>query len=100
MKKMRNFSFVLIVVPVFLFTVSVAFGDFSIKGYMKRNGTYAGPYHKTSLNHTILHNQSTYPNINHNTGKQGTVQPYKNINNRNHNNSGYGGTRIYHSRRN
>lgn len=47
-----------------------------IRGYIKRDGTYVMPSHRTSPNATRLDNWSSKPNINPYTGKLGTKDPY------------------------
>lgn len=49
----------------------------SVRGYLRNNGTYVMPYHRTAPNHTKQDNYSTKGNTNPYTGKKGTV----NINN-------------------
>lgn len=49
-----------------------------VKGYYKPStGTYVQPHYKTSPNKTKFDNWSTKGNINPNTGKKGTVSPFK-----------------------
>jgi len=43
----------------------------SVHGYLKRNGTYVAPYHKTSSNGYKFDNWSAKGNINPFTGKKG-----------------------------
>jgi hypothetical protein len=49
----------------------------SVKGYVKKDGTYVAPHHKTTPDGTKLNNYSTKGNYNPYTGKDGTVDPYK-----------------------
>ena len=43
-----------------------------VKGYYKSNGTYVQPHYRTSPNHTVYDNWSTYPNVNPYTNQIGT----------------------------
>ncbi len=47
-----------------------------VRGYIKRDGTYVMPSHRTSPNATRVDNWSSKPNINPYTGKLGTKDPY------------------------
>jgi hypothetical protein len=47
-----------------------------VSGYLRSNGTYVMPSHRTSPNSTRLDNWSSKPNVNPYTGKQGTKDPY------------------------
>jgi hypothetical protein len=47
-----------------------------VRGYVKRDGTYVMPSHRTSPNATRLDNWSSKPNINPYTGKLGTKDPF------------------------
>ena len=47
-----------------------------VRGYIKRDGTYVMPSHRTSPNATRLDNWSTKGNVNPYTGKVGTKDPY------------------------
>lgn len=52
-------------------------GDTNVHGYMKKDGTYVAPHHRTSPNGTQRDNWSSKPNLNPYTGKQGTKEPQK-----------------------
>jgi hypothetical protein len=72
---MKNFFFTI----SFLFLTFLSFGQVNpsnhkVGGYTKSNGTYVQPYQRTNPNQTKKDNYSTYPNVNPNTGKQGTVK--------------------------
>jgi hypothetical protein len=43
----------------------------SVKGHLKKNGTYIQPHHATNPNYTQQDNWSSKPNVNPHTGKQG-----------------------------
>lgn len=49
----------------------------TVNGYVKRDGTYIAPHHRSSPNGTKTDNYSTKGNTNPYTGKEGTVDPYK-----------------------
>ncbi len=55
---------------------SYASADKSVKGYVKKDGTYVAPHYQTNSNSTRLDNYSSTPNINPYTGKKGSVDPY------------------------
>ena len=46
--------------------------DVYVHGYVKQDGTYVAPYHRSSPNTTVDDNYSTRGNINPYTYKQGT----------------------------
>ncbi len=50
--------------------------DESVRGYIRRDGTYVQPHHQTTPNSTKLDNYSTQGNVNPYTGREGTVNPY------------------------
>ncbi len=50
-------------------------GSHSIKGYVKKNGTYVAPSHATNPNRSKTDNWSTKGNVNPHTGKEGTKDP-------------------------
>lgn len=58
-------------------SVAAASGSHSTRGYVKRDGTYVGPYHATNPNKTRTDNYSTKGNVNPYTGKEGTRNPEK-----------------------
>lgn len=47
------------------------------KGYIKKNGTYVAPSHRTRPDHSKANNWSSKDRVNPYTGKKGTVDPYK-----------------------
>ncbi|MEM4987546.1 hypothetical protein V8G57_09125 [Collimonas sp. H4R21] len=49
--------------------------DVYVPGYVRNNGTYVQPYHRTAPDNTTLNNYSTQGNVNPYTGQQGHVQP-------------------------
>ena len=77
--------------------VSTAMAGESVRGYWKdtnRDGmkdTYVNPYYRSERNDSVWDNYSTKGNVNPYTGKEGTVDPYKNIYNNPYNlNNPYG----------
>ncbi len=48
-----------------------------VSGYTTKRGTYVAPHDKTTPDSTKLNNWSTKGNVNPETGKKGTVDPYK-----------------------
>ena len=52
-------------------------GSHSVKGHVKKNGTYVQPHHATNPNHTQRDNWSSKPNSNPYTGKPGTKEAEK-----------------------
>ena len=51
-------------------------GSHSVKGYVKKNGTYVSPHRATNPNRTRSDNWSTRGNVNPYTGRPGTRPPY------------------------
>jgi len=49
----------------------------SVKGYVKKDGTYVAPHHRTNPNNTQRDNWSSKPNYNPHTGKDGKKEPIK-----------------------
>jgi hypothetical protein len=52
-------------------------GSHSVKGYVKKSGTYVAPHKQTNPNRTQRDNWSSKPNSNPYTGKAGTKEPQK-----------------------
>lgn len=50
-------------------------GDQLVHGYVRKDGTYVAPYHRSTPNNTTSDNYSTYGNVNPYTGEAGTRQP-------------------------
>lgn len=78
-------------------TVAAAQSSHHVRGYTRSDGTYVQPHEQTNPNSTKLDNWSTKGNTNPDTGKRGTVDPYKPSSsnpygspyNSGHSNSGY-----------
>lgn len=56
-------------------TSALAQSSHSVRGYVKRDGTYVAPAHRTNPNTTRNDNWTTRPNVNPYTGKAGTKAP-------------------------
>lgn len=54
---------------------AVLSGSHSVKGYIKKDGTYVAPHQQTNPNETQRDNWSSKPNVNPYTGKEGTKAP-------------------------
>lgn len=48
----------------------------SVKGYVRKDGTYVAPSHATNPNSSKIDNWSTRGNVNPYSGKMGTRDPY------------------------
>lgn len=55
--------------------VSLA-ADQQVGGYIRQDGTYVQPHHRTAPNDTRVDNYGSRPNVNPYTGQQGTRDPY------------------------
>lgn len=55
---------------------SSAFADESVRGYVRRDGTYVPPHQRSSPNDSRLDNYSTRGNVNPYTGERGTVDAF------------------------
>lgn len=55
-----------------LVSLNALAADTQTKGYLRKNGTYVQPYHRTAPNNTKSDNYSTKGNYNPYTGKAGT----------------------------
>lgn len=67
----------LIATPAFAKKQSSGGGSHSVKGHVKKNGTYVQPHRATNPNNTQRDNWSSKPNVNPNTGKPGTKEVEK-----------------------
>lgn len=54
---------------------SNAFATKRVNGYVKRDGTYVAPHHRTDPNRTQRDNYASKPNVNPYNGKKGTKNP-------------------------
>lgn len=59
------------------FATTAFASDESVGGYMRRDGTYVPPHHRTTPNETKMDNYSTQGNVNPYTGQAGRVDPYQ-----------------------
>lgn len=64
------------ILAVFAGCASVAAQNY-VNGYFKQDGTYVQPHVRTNPDNSRLNNYSTQGNTNPYTGQQGTVDPYK-----------------------
>lgn len=60
-----------------LFLAGSAFAQVAVQGYMRKDGTYVQPSHRTAPDQDQTNNYSTQGNVNPYTGQQGTVDPYR-----------------------
>lgn len=58
-------------------TPAIASGTHSVRGYIRKDGTYVAPHVSTNPNSTKLDNWTTKGNVNPITLQPGTVDPYK-----------------------
>lgn len=65
----------LIIASVFIAITTPALADEYVNGYMRKDGTYVQPYHRTSPDSNPYNNYSTQGNTNPYTGQAGTVNP-------------------------
>ena len=70
---------VMFIVAVSLLTlIGTAFADVYVRGYSRRDGTYVQPHYRSNPDGNVFNNWSTRGNINPYTGREGTVDPYRN----------------------
>jgi hypothetical protein len=50
-------------------------GSHSVRGHIRKDGTYVQPHHATNRNNTQRDNWSSKPNVNPYTGKPGEKEP-------------------------
>lgn len=55
---------------------AIAQSSHSVRGYTRKDGTYVAPHRATNPNSTLMDNWSTKGNVNPDTGKAGTKDPY------------------------
>ncbi len=63
--------------PAFAKRTGSGGGSHSVKGHVKKDGTYVQPHRATNPNHTQRDNWSSKPNSNPYTGKPGTKEAEK-----------------------
>jgi hypothetical protein len=73
---MRNCARVVTMVFLVVAAGSALARDTTVKGSVRKDGTYVSPHHRTTPNKTRTDNYSSKPNVNPYTGKRGTVDPY------------------------
>lgn len=49
--------------------------DTYVQGYLRKDGTYVAPHHRSAPDKSYNNNWSTYPNTNPYTGKMGANRP-------------------------
>ena len=64
------------VLGVLVVTPALAQSSHSVRGYTRKDGTYVAPHRATNPNSTMMDNWSTKGNVNPDTGKAGTKDPY------------------------
>jgi hypothetical protein len=72
----RLFIFAILCILLVLATDLFAQSSGNVRGYMRNNGTYVQPYHRTVPDGNPWNNYSTQGNTNPYTGRSGTVSPY------------------------
>ena len=60
-----------------LLAATSAFADEYVQGYIRHDGTYVAPHHRTAPDSNPYNNYSTQGNTNPYTGQAGTVNPYQ-----------------------
>ncbi|PSJ72273.1 hypothetical protein C7N43_35070 [Sphingobacteriales bacterium UPWRP_1] len=66
----------ILVFVLLLASLSATFGqNVSVRGYVRSNGTYVQPHHRTAPNYTNRDNYTTRPNVNPYTGTRGYKTP-------------------------
>ena len=73
---MKRTFYLAITLLFFLTPISFA-KTVNVRGSTTKSGQYRSPHQRTSPNKTKFDNWSTKGNANPNTGKAGTVDPYK-----------------------
>ena len=81
---------VMFIVAVSLLTlIGTAFADVYVRGYSRGDGTYVQPHYRSNPDGNAFNNWSSRGNINPYTGREGTIDPYRNQY-RDHNQSPFG----------
>lgn len=57
------------------FWTTISLADVNVNGYMKKNGTYVAPHHRSSPDGNQRNNWSSKGNVNPYTGKKGYNNP-------------------------
>lgn len=67
------------IISIFLMVFSVSvFADVSVRGYIRKDGTYVQPHHRSNPDGNRYNNWSTEGNSNPYTGREGTQDPQNN----------------------
>lgn len=67
-----------VLIALALLSSTVFAKDVSVDGYMRKDGTYVQPSHRSAPDNIQHNNYSSQGNMNPYTGQQGTVQPQPN----------------------
>lgn len=78
------------IIMMLLALTGTAFADQYVNGYMKNNGTYVQPYHRSEPDNSYNNNYSTRGNTNPYTGQSGTESPTWNNRTPEYNQRSYG----------
>ncbi len=70
-------TLVLLAIAFLFSSPAFASDTVKVKGYTKKDGTYVAPHDRTAPDKSKENNWSTKGNVNPETGKKGTVDPYK-----------------------
>jgi len=73
--KIDNIMKILYIILLFTSTSTFALAAKHVNGYVKRDGTYVAPHHRSDKNNTQKDNYSSKPNVNPYNGKRGTKEP-------------------------
>lgn len=67
----------LIILAALVASPAFSQGSTTVRGHVRSDGVYVPPHTRTNPNDTKLDNWSTQGNWNPNTGRSGSVDPYK-----------------------
>lgn len=65
-----------IALAIALVSFSALAADERVDGYMRKDGTYVAPYHRTTPDSRLDNNYGSRPNVNPYNGQEGTRNPY------------------------
>ena len=74
---MKRLFLLIVALGIGLSGLSLAKSSTRMKGHTTKNGTYVPSHRRTNPDKSKNNNWSTKGNVNPNTGKKGTVDPYK-----------------------
>ena len=75
--KARTMRTLVLIIGLLLATTASAAKDHTVRGHVKKDGTYVAPSRATNPNRTQRDNYSSKPNVNPYTGKQATRTPVR-----------------------